>query len=86
VKPRYLQQETAGRDRWMISYLDVLTILLIFFVAATARTLEKTKPAEQIRPAEQLKVEQTERIGIANPASGPRRNQIQQELEHAGLN
>ncbi len=27
-----------NRDRWMVSYMDVLTILLIFFVAATAQT------------------------------------------------
>jgi chemotaxis protein MotB len=26
------------RDRWMVSYMDVLTILLIFFVAAAAQT------------------------------------------------
>jgi chemotaxis protein MotB len=36
MKPRYFQTETAGRDRWMISYMDVLTILLIFFVAIAA--------------------------------------------------
>lgn len=38
MKPRYLQTETANRDRWTISYLDVLTILLIFFVAVAARS------------------------------------------------
>lgn len=39
MKPRYLQQETTHRDRWTVSYLDVVTILLIFFVAAAAKTL-----------------------------------------------
>jgi chemotaxis protein MotB len=42
MKPKYLQSETAGRDRWMVSYLDVLTILLIFFVAVTAHGLTST--------------------------------------------
>jgi chemotaxis protein MotB len=28
----------SSRDRWMVSYMDVLTILLIFFVAAAAQT------------------------------------------------
>jgi chemotaxis protein MotB len=28
-----------NRDRWMVSYMDVLTILLIFFVAATAQAV-----------------------------------------------
>lgn len=27
-----------NRDRWMVSYMDILTILLIFFVAAAAQT------------------------------------------------
>ncbi|HML16756.1 MAG TPA: OmpA family protein [Bryobacteraceae bacterium] len=38
MKPRYLQTETASRDRWTISYLDMMTILLIFFVAVAAKT------------------------------------------------
>jgi chemotaxis protein MotB len=49
----------AGRDRWMVSYMDVLTILLIFFVAAAAQSKmpqksPETKPAaktpEKIQP------------------------------------
>ena len=28
----------ANKDRWMVSYMDVLTILLIFFVAAAAQS------------------------------------------------
>jgi len=37
VKPRYLESENRGRDRWMISYVDVLTILLIFFISAALK-------------------------------------------------
>jgi chemotaxis protein MotB len=33
-----------GRDRWMVSYLDVLTILLIFFLTAAAKTGKTTAP------------------------------------------
>jgi chemotaxis protein MotB len=49
LKPKYLQADTA-RDRWMVSYMDVLTILLIFFVAMAAQSLErpKEKPAPPI--------------------------------------
>jgi len=43
LRPKYLQAETA-RDRWMVSYMDVLTILLIFFVAIAAKSLEPQKP------------------------------------------
>jgi chemotaxis protein MotB len=39
MKPAYYQSQNSGRDRWMISYLDVLTILLILFVALAAQAL-----------------------------------------------
>lgn len=42
LKPKYLQSGTA-QDRWMVSYMDVLTILLIFFVAMAAQSLERPK-------------------------------------------
>jgi chemotaxis protein MotB len=39
MKPAYLQPEGGNqRDRWTVSYMDVLTILLIFFVAAAAKS------------------------------------------------
>jgi chemotaxis protein MotB len=49
MKPRYLQSESSHRDRWLISYLDVVTILLIFFVAAAARTVNVVKPPEAVK-------------------------------------
>jgi len=47
MKPAYFQNQNSGRDRWMVSYLDVLTILLILFVAMAAQTLQNSqkKPA-----------------------------------------
>jgi chemotaxis protein MotB len=49
MNPRYYHSDGAQRDRWVVSYVDVVTILLTFFVAAAARTLPvKTKPAEPI--------------------------------------
>jgi chemotaxis protein MotB len=76
MKPKYLQAETAGRDRWMISYLDVLTILLIFFVAVAAKTLEKSKPVEAAKNIQ---------IILPKPAPNPLRKEIQEKLEHYGL-
>jgi chemotaxis protein MotB len=49
LKPKYLQPESAARDRWMVSYMDVLTILLIFFVAIAAKSLER--PPEKLAAA-----------------------------------
>ena len=37
--------EAAQQNRWMVSYLDVLTILLIFFIAAAAASLKKVPPS-----------------------------------------
>jgi chemotaxis protein MotB len=49
MNPRYYHPDGAQRDRWVVSYVDVVTILLTFFVAAAARTLPaKAKPAEPI--------------------------------------
>lgn len=40
-KPRYLQSERAGAcDRWLISYTDMVTILLIFFVSIAAQGMK----------------------------------------------
>jgi chemotaxis protein MotB len=75
MRPKYLQVETAGRDRWMISYMDVLTILLIFFVAAAAKSLEPSKIEAK---AEAPKVE-------TETAQAPMRNPIQEKLEASGL-
>ena len=43
MSPQYFPKETAGRDRWMVSYLDVLTILLIFFVALAAKNFQRPR-------------------------------------------
>ena len=53
MKPAYYQNQHGGRDRWMVSYLDVLTILLILFVAMAAQALQisQKKPAPGAAPA-----------------------------------
>jgi chemotaxis protein MotB len=80
MKPKYLQVETGGRDRWMISYLDVLTILLIFFVAAAAETLERSKT--ELPKIETVKSD----AGVPfDAASIPKRTPIQEKLEEYGL-
>jgi hypothetical protein len=38
-KPGYLQAETASHNRWLISYTDSVTVLLILFVAVAAQGL-----------------------------------------------
>jgi chemotaxis protein MotB len=49
-KPKYLQSESGGvRDRWLISYTDMVTILLILFVSVAAQGL-KARIAEVSSP------------------------------------
>ncbi|MEO8050522.1 MAG: OmpA family protein [Acidobacteriota bacterium] len=43
MKPAYFQSQYSSRDRWMVSYLDVLTILLILFVAMAAQSLQNSQ-------------------------------------------
>ena len=51
MKPAYYQNQHGGRDRWMVSYLDVLTILLILFVAMAAQTLQRSQKKPALAPA-----------------------------------
>jgi chemotaxis protein MotB len=51
MKPAYYQNQNGGRDRWMMSYLDVLTILLILFVAMAAQTLQDSQKKQVPAPA-----------------------------------
>jgi chemotaxis protein MotB len=39
--------DSGMRERWMVSYVDVLTILLIFFVAIAAESLRRPKSPVQ---------------------------------------
>jgi chemotaxis protein MotB len=51
VKPSYYQNQTSGRDRWMVSYLDVLTIMLILFVAMAAQAVQSAPKPQSPPPA-----------------------------------
>jgi chemotaxis protein MotB len=94
MKPKYLQAEGASRDRWMISYLDVLTILLIFFVAVGAQSLETAKivgtaktveTAKALEPAEPVQTPKASEISVPEPEPSPSQRAIQQKLEHYRL-
>ncbi|MEO7145273.1 MAG: flagellar motor protein MotB [Bryobacteraceae bacterium] len=40
IRSRYMAPPGANRDRWMVSYMDIVTILLILFVAIAAQSLQ----------------------------------------------
>src|SRR5579872_488677 len=47
MRPTYLEPDSRSRDRWMVSYLDVMTILLIFFISAAIKEQKPGAPAAQ---------------------------------------
>ncbi len=51
MKPKYLQPESGNRDRWVVSYMDMLTILLIFFIAIAAQLAAHPATAPHPAPA-----------------------------------
>jgi chemotaxis protein MotB len=60
-KPKYLQAETGGRERWLISYTDVVTILLILFIAIAAQSLKaRVDPAPPPAVVKQSKLRSVE--------------------------
>jgi chemotaxis protein MotB len=76
MKLKYLQPDSTHRDRWMVSYLDAITILLIFFVAAAAKTMPApVKPAPPPPPP---------KIALID-ARPPAPDKIEQALQKTGL-
>ena len=91
-KPQYLRHEPAGRERWLISYADVLTVLLILFVAMAAGSPGKQsqrpdpprpQPAAAIAPPQPAPQAPTP----LQSATASRENLIQaeQKLQQHGL-
>jgi chemotaxis protein MotB len=77
MKPGYYQNQHNGRDRWMVSYLDVLTILLILFVAMAAQTLQSSqKKAAPLLPVAKTPVVEGPSAAMAA---------IKQDLEKSNL-
>src|SRR5579884_575332 len=72
-------QADPQRDRWMVSYLDVVTVLLIFFVAAAAQkvpvrpkdpdtpvhvAVPPAPPPPKAETAQDLLIEQAKKAGL----------------------
>jgi chemotaxis protein MotB len=73
-KPGYLQTDTVSHNRWLISYTDIVTVLLILFVAVAAQDL-RDHTVQAALPATLP--------GTSRPA--PVLQQAQEKLEQQGL-
>jgi chemotaxis protein MotB len=93
LKPRYLEAEHGGqRERWLISYTDFVTILLILFVAIaaqglhSAQTPQPQKPPQPIqRPLEVQAVPQPPQPQPPQPTQDPALVQALEKLRSQGL-
>ena len=77
------------RDRWMVSYLDVVTLLLLFFVAAAAKTLAPREsappPVATPAPVVSLPAVIHEPVNDTVNDTGPPPDVIRHQLEMAGF-
>jgi len=87
MKPAYYQTQHGGRDRWMVSYLDVLTILLILFVAMAAQTLKDSQKKLATVPTTAPATAPAAVFAAAPVAAGPSAAlaAIKQDLEKSHL-
>jgi chemotaxis protein MotB len=90
-KPKYLEAEHGGhRERWLISYTDFVTILLILFVAIAAQGFRSTQPPgqpqrPQVKPTAQPASKPTIEPAIQNDDSRQVLAEAQQKLKQQGL-
>lgn len=85
MKPRYLEADNRGRDRWMVSYVDVLMILLIFFICAAVKVAKAPTP---VASAAQPAVPAAPAPPAAAPAVRPPQpvlDELQHHLEADGI-
>jgi len=79
-RPKYLEAAQTGRERWLISYTDIVTLLLVLFVAAAAQNVHARLPVLPVVP-----------VRPAAPVAAPPQNsrqtlvQAEQRLEQHGL-
>ena len=86
MKPRYLEADNRGRDRWMVSYVDVLTILLIFFICAAIKVAKAPTPvASAARSAVPAAPAAPPPAAPAAPPSQPVLDELQRHLEADGI-
>jgi chemotaxis protein MotB len=100
-KPRYLDAEHGGQgERWLISYTDFVTILLILFVAIAAQGVhsaqtpappaipkpQSPQPAAQLQPIEQAQAQPAKQDPVLVQALEKLRAQgLDSHLEKRGL-
>ncbi len=84
-RPKYLQTEQNGRERWLISYTDIVTLLLILFVAAAAQSVHARLPVLPVRPAQPAAPPQDSRQTLIQAERRLQQHGLDLQLEKRGL-
>lgn len=84
-KPKYLASEhSSQRDRWLISYTDLITILLILFVAIAAQGFRPVETRPRPRPQPQA-AKPTPLPALAPKPRDPALIQADEKLRRQGV-
>jgi len=84
-RPKYLQTEQNCRERWLISYTDIVTLLLILFVAAAAQSVHARLPVLPVRPAQPAAPPQDSRQTLIQSEQRLQQHGLDLQLERRGL-
>ena len=86
--PRYCPQPPPNRDRWMVSYIDILTIVLMFFLGIAAQSLHQSQPNAQAAapvPPSPPPLPDTPPAPPPAPEDPPALTRVQLDLRKQGL-
>lgn len=85
-KPKYLQAEHGSRERWLISYTDIVTILLILFVAVAAHAMRAhADPVRPSPPPSAVADQPAPRASLARVEQKLKNHSLDLRLESRGL-
>lgn len=86
-KPRYLQAEQGNKERWLISYTDLVTILMILFVAIAAQGFHSIQLPFKAVPKPQPPLSRTPEASkvLMNADQKLRQQGLDSRLEKRGL-
>ena len=83
-KPLYLTSDDRQRDRWVFSYTDIVTILLILFVSLAAQTLHARKAIAEAPAIEHI-AKPKPPSDLVRIQEALKKHGIQQVIEARGL-
>ncbi len=81
LRLKYFEPSQEKRERWLVSYVDVMTILLILFIAVAAQAVQRG-----VQSSPQPRAAKTEPARAPRPDSvSPAVMAVKQQLERRGL-